>query len=98
MDSNRYYGGGNSSSNSHDDPGPIPDRWLDCPRISNSLIADKFLAFKTPLSARFSPKMEPKYHFPPDMVFSYIKMEKVNHIDDFVLLQIISIWNFCALH
>lgn len=75
MDNNRYYGGGNSRSN---DPGPIPDRWLECPRISVVPIASKFIAFKTPLDARFASKMEPKYHFPPEMVFSYMKMEKVS--------------------
>lgn len=76
MDSNRYYGGHNGSSS--DDPGPIPDRWLNCPRTSTSFIANKFLAFKTPLSARFSSKMEKAQNFPPDMVFTYMKVEKVN--------------------
>lgn len=76
MDNNRFYSGGNKSGNS-DDPGPIPDRWLHCPRTSRAFVANRFLAFKTPLSARFATKIEPQHYFQPDMVFSYMKMEKV---------------------
>lgn len=83
MDNNRYYGGQNGSSS--DDPGPIPDRWLDCPRISDSIIAGKFYAFKTPLSSRFSPKIEPAKHFTPAMMFSNVKMDKVIQIIDAIL-------------
>lgn len=76
MDNHKYYGGGNQ----HDGPGPIPDRWLLCPRISTAFVANRFLAFKTPLNARFSPQILPQYHFQPDMVFSYMKTEKVNQL------------------
>lgn len=76
----RFYGGGHNSGMINDDPGPIPERWLQCPRISSKIVSDKFLAFKTPLSARFANKMEKQYHFQPDMVFSYMKMEKVTFI------------------
>lgn len=78
----RFYGGGHNSGMSNDDPGPIPDRWLNCPRISHAFVANKFLAFKTPLSARFAIKMEKQHHFQPDMVFSYMKMEKVNSLKE----------------
>ncbi|XP_044742570.1 mRNA-capping enzyme [Chrysoperla carnea] len=55
----------NSSSN----PGPVPPRWLHCPRKSSGLIADKFLAFKTPLSERFDKDVPPECRFPPKMIF-----------------------------
>lgn len=69
-DRNNYNGGGG--------PGPIPNRWLLCPRTSESFIADKFLAFKTPLCVRFSPQMAVEQQFQPDMVFSLMKTYKVN--------------------
>lgn len=58
--------------------GPIPNRWLSCPHKSESFIADKFLAFKTPLSRRFDTKMSSDYNFHPDMVFKYLKVNKMN--------------------
>lgn len=69
-----HYGGGNSDRG----PGPIPNRWLNCPRTSTSFIVDKFLAFKTPLSQRFNNQLEPQYYFQPETVFSYVKMYKVS--------------------
>lgn len=90
MDNNRYNGGQSSNGNLDDGPGPIPDRWLSCPRISSKFIENKFVAFKTPLSARYSPQMSPENHFPPEMVFSFMKMEKVSRIHAFVS-------NFCSL-
>lgn len=68
-----HYGGGSNDRG----PGPIPDRWLNCPRTSNSFIVDKFLAFKTPLSNRFNNQMEPQHYFEPETVFSFAKMFKV---------------------
>ncbi len=61
----------------HLGPGPIPDRWLYCPRNANSFVAEKFLAFKTPLSDRFTTQMPMECQFLPEMVFSYAKMFKV---------------------
>lgn len=88
MDNNRYYGSG-SGGHGHghhrggmendSDPGPIPDRWLHCPHIANTILAGRFLAFKTPLSARFAPKIEAQYRFQPEMAFAYMKIEKVRH-------------------
>ncbi|XP_055386931.1 mRNA-capping enzyme isoform X2 [Condylostylus longicornis] len=55
------------------DPGPIPNRWLKCPRKSESVIAEKFLAFKTPLSSKFKEKVPIQYVFTPEMIFGYTK-------------------------
>lgn len=66
------------SKNDDREPGPIPDRWLNCPRLSSSVIASKFLAFKTPLNVRFNPQIQPQHRFQPDMVFDYMKADKVS--------------------
>lgn len=76
----RYYGGQDSNGHSDDSPGPIPDRWLLCPRNATEFIAQRFLAFKTPLGSRYSSQMSPEYHFPPSMVFSFMRIEKVSKI------------------
>lgn len=65
-------------SRHHQGPGPIPDRWLYCPRNANSFVSEKFLAFKTPLSDEFTPQMPMECQFLPEMVFSYAKMFKVS--------------------
>ncbi|XP_063703716.1 mRNA-capping enzyme-like [Culicoides brevitarsis] len=57
--------------------GPLPERWLYCPRKSDSLIADKFLAFKTPLCDRFSSKMPEECLFTPKMLLQIMKSYKV---------------------
>ena len=58
------------------DPGPIPPRWLHCPRKSNELIGGKFLAFKTPLDQRYDPQIEDCYRFGPEMIFAAMKSYK----------------------
>lgn len=58
-------------------PGPIPNRWLYCPRKSESLIADKFLAFKTPLKDAFESQMPIECCFTPEMLFQVMKTYKV---------------------
>ncbi|XP_055586524.1 mRNA-capping enzyme [Uranotaenia lowii] len=58
-------------------PGPIPNRWLYCPRKSESLIADKFLAFKTPLKDEFESQMPVGCIFTPEMLFQNMKTYKV---------------------
>lgn len=65
-------------SKSSSDPGPLPKRWLNCPRKATSLIAHKFLAFKTPLSERFDGQVEMQYRFPPSMILES-KQFKVNY-------------------
>lgn len=64
-------------SNGNRGPGPIPNRWLYCPRKSDTIIAEKFLAFKTPLKAEFSSQMTKDCIFMPDMLFGYCKMLKL---------------------
>lgn len=58
-------------------PGPVPDRWMHCPRKADELIESKFFAFKTPLSKRFDKQVPPKYRFHPKMVFSTAKLKKI---------------------
>lgn len=70
-------------------PGPIPNRWLHCPRKSDSLIADKFVAFKTPLDERYNDQMTLDCIFPPEMIFSYMKMLKVSHESSFQGLVVV---------
>lgn len=59
-------------------PGPIPNRWLKCPRKATKLIGDVFLAFKTPLSDKFNDQVPEECRFPPKMVFSSMKSYKVS--------------------
>jgi len=63
-------GGGNG-------PGPIPPRWLNCPRKSSSLVAQRFLAFKTPLDERYDSQVPIENRFGPKMLFQTMKAHKV---------------------
>lgn len=65
------------SSHSGRHPGPIPPRWLKCPRKSTELIGGKFLALKTPLDTRFDAQVPTEYRFPPSMIFNSMKGYKV---------------------
>lgn len=58
-------------------PGPIPNRWLRCPRKSASLIVNKFIAFKTPLSEKYNEQVPAEFRFPPKMLFQLCKSKKV---------------------
>lgn len=60
------------------DPGPIPNRWLRCPRKANGLVADKFLAFKTPLGSQFNEQVPEENRFTPAMLMAYTKSMKVS--------------------
>jgi len=60
----------------HSDPGPVPDRWLRCPKKACDLIIETFLAFKTPLSHRFDDKVKLQYRFPPKMLIEYTKQKR----------------------
>ncbi|RZF44276.1 hypothetical protein LSTR_LSTR006826 [Laodelphax striatellus] len=64
-------------SGSSGDPGPIPKRWLKCPRKAVKLMGDKFLAFKTPLSDKFDCKVPEECRFPPRMLISSMNSYKV---------------------
>ncbi|KOB73721.1 mRNA-capping enzyme, partial [Operophtera brumata] len=59
------------------DPGPIPNRWLKCPRKATGLFSDKFLAFKTPLGPKFNAKVPEADRFTPAMLFTYMHQMKV---------------------
>lgn len=74
----KSFVGHNNNMSYHSGPGPLPNRWLHCPRNGESFIADKFLPFKTPLNARFASQMPANCQFEPDMVFSFVKMFKVS--------------------
>ncbi|KAG5873922.1 hypothetical protein JTB14_030347 [Gonioctena quinquepunctata] len=58
-------------------PGPVPPRWLHCPRKSDNLIIGKFMALKTPLSSDFDDQVPPECRFPPKMLFDYCKSKKI---------------------
>lgn len=59
-------------------PGPIPNRWLHCPRKSADLIVGKFIAFKTPLSERFDDQVPAECRFSPKMIFEFARSKKVS--------------------
>lgn len=58
--------------------GPIPNRWLHCPRKAADVIVSKFIAFKTPLSNLFDDVVPPECRFPPSMLFELCKAKKVS--------------------
>lgn len=58
-------------------PGPIPPRWLNCPRKSSSLVAQRFLAFKTPLDEKYDAQVPVENRFNPKMLFQAMKAHKV---------------------
>ena len=58
-------------------PGPIPPRWLNCPRKSLALIGGKFLAFKTPLDSKYDDQVPAQYRFPSQMLFDSMRAYKV---------------------
>jgi len=58
-------------------PGPIPPRWLNCPRKSAKLIGSRFLAFKTPLDERYNEQVSVENRFTPQMLFQAMKAHKV---------------------
>ncbi|CAG9814037.1 unnamed protein product [Phaedon cochleariae] len=58
-------------------PGPVPPRWLHCPRKSDDLIMGKFMALKTPLGSNFDDQVPPECRFPPKMLFDYCKSKKI---------------------
>lgn len=59
------------------DSGPIPPRWLHCPRKSATLFVNKFIAFKTPLDGKFDGQVSMENRFPPSMLFDSLKSYKV---------------------
>jgi len=57
-------------------PGPIPERWLNCPRKATQLIGGKFIAFKTPLDSKFDGQVSDECIFHPEMMFAATKTMK----------------------
>ena len=70
----------NGNSGYNRGPGPIPPRWLRCPRKSVELIGKKFLAFKTPLDAKYDDQVPMQYRFPTKMLFDSMRGYKVSII------------------
>lgn len=58
-------------------PGPVPERWLRCPRKSTSLLINKFVAFKAPLDSRFDDQVPPAYRWSPSMLLDSLKSSKM---------------------
>lgn len=54
----------------------MPKRWLHCPRKSENVIAEKFLAFKTPLDERFDSQVRVECQFAPDLLFQLYKNKR----------------------
>ncbi len=71
--SRQHRGGGGAGGGGP----PIPNRWLKCPRKSETLIAGKFLALKTPLDQRYDAQVPPQALFYPSMVFSSMRSYRV---------------------
>jgi len=57
--------------------GPLPPRWLKCPRKSVELIGNRFLAFKTPLDEKFDDQIPVEHRFSPEMLFQSMRAYKV---------------------
>ncbi|RNA22860.1 mRNA-capping enzyme isoform X1 [Brachionus plicatilis] len=55
------------------EPLKLPNRWLYCPRKSETLIADKFVAFKVPLATKFNPNVPPECRFNMQMLLDSVK-------------------------
>jgi mRNA-capping enzyme len=55
------------------DPLQPPPRWLNCPRKANSLIADKFVAFKVPLSTKFNHNVPIENRFHMSLLIDSVK-------------------------
>lgn len=66
-----------SNWNRGDGKGPIPPRWLHCPRKSTKLVHNKFLAFKTPLSSDFDSQVPEESRFSVEMMLASLKSMKL---------------------
>lgn len=68
-------------SKMREDPGPVPQRWLHCPRKANQLIMGKFMALKTPLDASYDSQVPSECRFHPKMFFDICEKKKVKYVD-----------------
>lgn len=64
-------------SNRNEGRGPIPPRWLHCPRKAIKVIQNKFLAFKTPLCGGFDSQVPEECRFTIDMLFASLKSQRL---------------------
>lgn len=55
----------------------LPNYWLQCPRKSSSIIANKFIVLKTPLSHKFDDQVPAQLRFPPKMILDLYKAKKL---------------------
>lgn len=62
---------------SYESVGPVPPRWLHCPRKAMKLIQNKFLTFKTPLSSDYDSQVPEECRFTVSMLFAYLKSQKL---------------------
>lgn len=74
-------------------PGPIPARWLYCPRKAAALVAGKFLAFKTPLSHKYNSVLADEFRFTPKMLFMTMKNYKVPFINRILLTNFMFVFH-----
>lgn len=58
-----------NANNHHRSSGPLPDRWLYCPRTGRNFIVNIFMATKTPLDFKFDNKIEQHLRFTPTQFF-----------------------------
>ncbi|XP_030830512.1 mRNA-capping enzyme [Strongylocentrotus purpuratus] len=54
----------------------VPERWLNCPR-KGTLIAGKFLPFKTPLGPKYNDSIPEENRFDTSMLFAYMNSRQV---------------------
>ncbi|KAL1457931.1 hypothetical protein WDU94_008111 [Cyamophila willieti] len=64
------------SDNHGSGPGPVPNRWMHCPRKAVGLLNDQFIAFKTPLAKKFNDQVLPEHRFTPKMIIDYMNTKK----------------------
>lgn len=57
-------------------PGPVPNRWMNCPRKALDFLEDKFIAFKTPLAKKFNDQVPPQCRFTPKMIIDSMGAKK----------------------
>lgn len=53
----------------------VPAGWTQCPRMSDGLVAGKFLVVKVPLDSKYP--MEAEERFGPEYVFEYLREMEV---------------------
>jgi len=65
---------------SSENKGLIPPRWLQCPRKATTVIFNKFLAFKTPLSSNYNGQVPEECRFDVDMLCQSVKANEAKEL------------------